>query len=532
MPGRTARIVGPQPRSAVSAPSIVSDSPARSAPPTDLVWLVVALLSGCALMAPLLNAGPLALDEHGSYWLVSSDLPGTSLQRSLDHAAIPPLSAWLEQAFLAACGKSEFVFRLPSPLCYLAAIVVTWLVGSQLAGRTAGGVAALLLAWHPDVDEVRIARCYGLLMLLAALLLWCTVQWRRTPGSRMWPLAWGCAAAGLMWTHYVALLLIGVVWLTLHLRTDDPQQKRIRLPTTLLAGALAALLCLPLAPAILRLREWSPFLNYMPEGQPWWQTLGPLWWAGAPAGLLAAALMRLVGRPAAVSLRRALLPALWTLLPLLCLALLARGDMSSLANPRYQIPYAAGGACLIAVLLAALAPRPWAAVLGAFTVIGLTWSLSDAAPWQLRRLGAPADVEWRNASLLIQQTGVPGEPVFVQSGLVESHLVPAFYDDPLFLEYVGCRISRFYLEQHHPRIGMPYFWDNPPELSPAFRRMMSPASADRESFWIAAATDTDLNQASLAGLEQLARAAGFDRIIEQRGPNMTILRYQRSVESP
>ncbi|MFO1092320.1 MAG: hypothetical protein U0992_03270 [Planctomycetaceae bacterium] len=55
----------------------------------------------------------------------------------------------------------------------------------------------------------------------------------------------------------------------------------IRLPAAVTGGLLTALFCVPLAPAILRLREWSPFLNYMPEGQPWWRTLGPLWWAGA-----------------------------------------------------------------------------------------------------------------------------------------------------------------------------------------------------------------------------------------------------------
>lgn len=516
----------------MSAPPIVSDSPECSASPRDLGWLIVGLLSGGALMAPLLNAGPLALDEHGSYWLVSSDLPGTTLQRSLDYAAIPPLSAWLELAFLAVFGKSELVFRLPSALCYLAAIAVVWSVASQVAGRTAGGVAALLLAWHPDVDEVRIARCYGLLMLLAAVLLWCTVQWRCAPRSRTWPVAWALAAAGLMWTHYVALPLIGIVWLTLLLATDDSQQPHVSRLASLAAGALAALLCLPLAPAILRLREWSPVLNYMPEGQPWWQTLGPLWWAGAPTGLITAACIRTTSRHEPIPLRRALLPAIWTLVPLLCLTLLARGDLSSLANPRYHIPYAAGSACLIAVLLRAVARRSWTVWLGAVTVIGVTWSLTAGAPWQLRRLGAPADVEWRNAARMIQETGVAGEPVFVQSGLVESYLVPVLYDDPLFLEYVGCRISRFYLEQHHPRIGLPYFWDHPPELSPAFGRMMSPESAEPDSFWIAAATDTDLNLASLAGIERLARAAGFDRVVEQRGPNMTILRYQRRAEAP
>jgi hypothetical protein len=159
-------------------------------------------------------------------------------------------------------------------------------------------------------------------------------------------------------------------------------------------------------------------------------------------------------------------------------------------------------------------------IIGAILVLGVTWSLTDARPWELRRLGAPADVEWHNAAHLIQMLGVTGEPVFVQSGLVESYLVPALFNDPLFLEYVGCRMSRFYLSSRHPRIGLPYFYETPPELAPALRQMMS------SRFWVAAATDTDLNRASLAGVEQLARSAGFKLDLERRGTNMTLLRYR------
>lgn len=483
-------------------------------------------------MAPLWRAGPLALDEHGSYWLVDSELPSSASQRSLDYAAIPPLSAWLEQAFLYAFGSSEFVFRLPSALCYLAAIGVAWLASAHLMDRFTGGLAALLLAWHPDVDEVRIARCYGLLMLLSALLIWCTVLWRRDPRSRYWPLVWAIVAAGCLWTHYVALPLIGMAWLTVFVKPDETNVPSIRLPAVMTGGLLTALLCVPLAPAILRLREWSPFLNYMPDGQPWWRTLGPLWWAGAPAGLLVAGLARSRRHTGPIPWRRVLLPALWTLVPLACLVLLARGDMSSLANPRYRIPYAAAGACFLAAGLRALNPRPLATTLAALVAIGATWGFSETNPWQLRRLGAPADVEWHNAAQFIQMLGRPGEPVFVQSGLVESYLVPAMYNDPLFLEYVGCRISRFYLQAHHPRVGLPYFYETPPELAQALKQNMSPETDVPLAFWVAAATDTDLNQASLAGIERLAGSAGFRLDLQRRGPNMTLLRYVPPGESP
>lgn len=507
------------------------DSRKRQLSLLDGIWLAAALLSGVALMAPLLTAGPLALDEHGSYWLLDSDLPGSVQQRSLDHAAIPPLSAWLEQAFIAVFGKSEFVFRAPSAVCYLAAIVVTWLVTAALADRTTAGLAALLIAWHPDIDEVRIARCYGLLMLMSALLLWCTVRWRARPQSPLWLVVWSVVAAALMWTHYVALPLIGMAWLTLLIRTDDRTQPRMHPVALVISGVIAAGLCAPLLPAIQRLREWGPILNYMPEGQPWWKMLGPLWWAGVPAGLALTWLGRSRGVAPGGDMRRLLLPALWTIVPLLVLVLVARGDMSSLANPRYRIPYAAGAGCLIAIALRSINPRLIVNAAATVAVIAMTWLLADARPWDLRRLGAPADIEWRDAAQQIEDLGVAGETVFVQSGLVESYLVPLLSDDRLFLEYVGCRMSRFYLHTQHPRVGMPYFWKSE-ELRAAFKEWMTLGDTTPDTFWIAAATDTDLNRASLDGLEQLARSAQFEVIVEERGPNMTLLRYHRPTESP
>jgi uncharacterized membrane protein len=149
------------------------------------VLLAIACLSSVGLMVPMLTAGPLVLDEHGSYWMIDSDLPGTTLERSLNYTAIPPLSGWLQEAFLAVLGKTENVFRLPSAVCHLLAVIVIYLAGTSLRDRGLGGIAAMLLAWHPEaVDEVRIARCYGLVLLMASLVMWCTVRWLKFSPQR------------------------------------------------------------------------------------------------------------------------------------------------------------------------------------------------------------------------------------------------------------------------------------------------------------------------------------------------------------
>ena len=90
-------------------------------------------------------------------------------------------------------------------------------------------------------------------------------------------------------------------------------------------------------------------------------------------------------------------------------------------------------------------------------------------PWELGRLGSPTDAEWREANLFLSTHSKTGEPIYVQSGLAESNLVPAFPDDDLFLEYVACRVSRFYVEASHPRFGLPFHWDGPGNVRARFR---------------------------------------------------------------
>lgn len=461
-------------------------------------------------MAPLFWAGPLVLDEHGSYWMIESQIPATTWQRSLDYCAIPPLSGWVEQLFLAVLGTREWTFRLPSVLGALAALPLVYLAGRQVSSATAGGMAALLLAWHPQaMDEVRIARCYGLVMCLGALLAWGSACWMRRPRSLTAAALWTLAAAGLLWTHYVAALVVCFSSVVLVARLWSAGEGRRPLLLWCATQVLVIGLSLPLVPAVIRLREWGPFLNYSAADQAWFNTLGTLWWAGLPAGLVVAlALGKFKSCAKPDRWMWGLLGAM-SLLPALLLAVVGQGDLSSLANPRYQVAFAPAGACLVAVLLCRVGGAR-AAGMGAVAVLAVAWIASQRSPWQLGRLGGTAEEEWRQAAELLQQHAAPGSVIFVQSGLTESYLVPAFPDDDLFLEYVACRISRFYLPDDHPRVGLPFLWPAETGVAEAYRaRLEQMASAPTKEFWIAAATDTDLNRNSLAGVQQLAAAAGF-----------------------
>ena len=490
--------------------------------------LALSLLSWCLLMYPLLSGGPLVLDEHCSYWIIDSDLPGTSLMRSLDYAAIPPLSSWIQIGFLKVLGKSELVFRLSSALCALGAIWITWLAGKEMRSPLTGGLAALMVAWHPEaMDEVRIARCYGLVLMLGAVVIWATIRWQRQPRSLGAALFWSFSSIALLWTHYTSALLVILSGLAVAVSCWWQRDlNRTTLGRLVLAAGLVILLGLPLIPTLLRLKLWGPILNFSGSDTSIWNLIGPFWWIGLPVGglLLLMALKRRSAQP--VSSSELWITATCSLLPLLILAVLSSGEMSSLANPRYRVAYAPAGACFIALLLTQT--RHWVTSVGATVVVlSAAWFLSPLGPWDMGRLGSPTEHEWRELNAFIAENSKPGEPLLVQSGLTESYLVPALTEDRVFLEYVACRVSRFYVEDPHPRYALPYIWNPQSGVIAFFQNLLDSWKTDPGSFWVAAATDTDLNQNSLNQIRAIARETGYVETEQKTWHSATLIHFQQ-----
>jgi hypothetical protein len=399
-------------------------------------------------------------------------------------------------------------------------------------GTLGGGTAALLIAWHPSVlDEVRMARCYGLVLLLAALAFWATVCWRKRPEQRRWILVWAAANAGLVWTHYVTLPLIPLQLLVLAgLLPLSSQRQRPIWSQLIVAVLLLVLLLLPLWPSFFRMWEFRELLNYNKEGVAVWKIIGPIWWLGLPAGWAAGALVSLfvATRPSTSRLPANFWTLLaWGLLPVCLVAVFSRGNLTSLSNPRYCLPYAVPAACLLASCLT-FRRGAWASAAAVIVTLAAAWLMNDLAPWQMRRLGDRSAADWHEMAQQLQRDGRTGEPVFVLAGLIESSMVPAepFRRDDLFMDYVSCRLGRFYVQTHHPRYGLPLLWHAEWKLQEFYKDVLQThCDADAETVWVAVATDTDLNRTSLARFQELLVSQGYIESATHQWSSAVLIRY-------
>lgn len=472
------------------------------------IVLLLALASCTMLMLPMFPAVPLALDEYGTYW-IAGDGPLSPWKRSLNYENIPPLAPLIHRGFFRIFGESELTFRLPSALCYIGSVWLIWRLGREILDARFGSLLALTLAWHPALlDEVRIARCYGLTLLLSIFVLWAMLKWLHQPEGRWQPWAWTLGSAALIWTHYLnsALVILTSMALAWALFRDSFGGKvRLLIAWLCLAGT-----SVPLWAPLVRMSVWGQYFGFQTETQ-LTETISPFWWAGFPAAFLTSRLIRPQARSkpnSKLSRPRASI-FFCAIVPMLVVVLCCRGDFASLANPRYRTSIEAAGICLWVFLIArnhSMKHSLIAVGIGLLTC----WLASETYPWQLKRLHASQSIQWKELAQHVDAHGKPGQTIFVQSGLGEAALLRDFFADPVLQDYVACRLGRFYLKSEHRRIGLPFVWDLSPGMSKWYSdQLKSIASSDEPSFWLAAATDTDLNESSNLLFEKLVRLHQF-----------------------
>lgn len=494
----------------------VSSATSAAAPPRfGRSLLMLALTSGILLSIPCLLAGPLAMDEYGTYWM-AGDGPLTLWERSLNYENIPPLAPWIHRITIQLLGESELTFRLPNPLCYVIAIFVSYSLGREIGGSTFGGFVSLVTAWHPSaLGEVMFARCYGVTYLFSALAFLFAIRWHRFPYDYRWAIGWTLACIALMWTHYLnAAVVIAttfvIVWRIMTF---------VRGAVFLVASFLLILMStLPLYEPMTRMASWGQYFGYQKEA-PLLETFGALWWAGMPAAI--ASLWMLSKRTtrmtqaAPVMARRIprstfVFLVCWGLVPSIFVAVFCRDEYASLANPRYRVGFNIAEAALCAALLWLPLKRSHS-VTAVFVMLTVAWCCSQFSPWSPKRLHDRQSAQWKEIALKLQADGKPEEPVFVQSGFGEAVLLTLIYDDMVLHDYTACRLGRFYLKTPHIRYALPDVFRSETTTPMFYMNLIEKLrEKNTQRVWLASATDTDLNQGSANQFTELMEANGYN----------------------
>jgi 4-amino-4-deoxy-L-arabinose transferase-like glycosyltransferase len=434
-------------------------------------------------------------------------------QRSLNYENIPPLAPALDRLVMNLFGESEWSFRLSAAACFPLAILASYFFGKEFRDPTFGGLCALVTAWNPlALGEIRIARCYSLTLLLSVLCFWMAVRWIRRPYDHYWAFLWALTSVAVIWTHYlnaavVGATLVGIVWRV--------PTRSVRGFVFLVIGVLAIVLSVsPLFPALMRMADWGKHFGFQTESS-FFETVSEMWWLGLPVGLIVRyASQRLHPQSSEIESRRIsrvawVLLLGWGLAPTLAALVLGHGELASLANPRYRTGFQIVAGCgLVAILANGLSPRTSVVVI--ISALIASWSVTDHMPWSPKRLSTRQSSQWKEMALYVEEHGQPGEPIFVQSGLGEGFLLPALYEDLVLHDYVACRLGRMYIKTEHPRYGLPFRFDlNDAMLRYYVELVSSIKETPHQSLWIAAATDTDLNQMSGDFFLDLTQKLGF-----------------------
>lgn len=199
--------------------SLVVESATRSAPAGSrgfvaLFLVVVALGVGLRLW----SVDDRAFTPDESYTAVAIDRPAPDIVRYLaDTDPHPPLY-YLAVAPLQRLSDEEWLLRLPSALCSVAALgVFAWW---QRDRRWEGLLATALFAFAPfQLLFAAQARMYGVVILAGVLAAWSAERWL-VDGARRWLGVAVGAAAMATFAHASGLLLLGGLLLVPGLRRD------------------------------------------------------------------------------------------------------------------------------------------------------------------------------------------------------------------------------------------------------------------------------------------------------------------------
>ncbi|SCE90621.1 Dolichyl-phosphate-mannose-protein mannosyltransferase [Micromonospora purpureochromogenes] len=340
-------------------------------------------------------------------------------------------------------GDSATALRLPSALAMAGAAGLTAVLGRWLLGTRAGLLAGLLFAVLPGTSRyAQEARPYALASLFAVLATLLLVAALRRPTWTRWA-GYAAAVAALGLTHLLALTLLAAhAAVVLNGAVHDRDG---RLPVRWVLAVLPALALL--TPLLLTARgQRSRQLDWVEPAR--LADLAALPGGVAQSSVVGGLLVGLAALGAVRAGRRALLPGLCLLLPVLLVFVGAL--VVALWVPRYlvfTVPFAsvlagaalagaptadptaaeqrrpgasaraaAAGSAASASAAGASVPAAWASVSGALAVVvlaGLLGLPDQAALRQTHGWPRSATVDYRGAARIIAAGQQPGDAVVV-----------------------------------------------------------------------------------------------------------------------
>ena len=188
-----------------------SDS-TRPFTPRATVALLAIVVVGAALRLRGLASESVWLDEAFAIGIARAGLDEVLYETRLD--VHPPLYYVVLHAWTLLAGASAWSARLLSVLFSLGILITTHVVGTHLAGRRTGLIAAALLAvsiFH--IEFAQEARMYAQLTLLATIST-CGFIRLFGPARLGWFLLYVVATALMVYTHVYAAFIIGAQGLT------------------------------------------------------------------------------------------------------------------------------------------------------------------------------------------------------------------------------------------------------------------------------------------------------------------------------
>ena len=187
--------------------------------------ILVALIVAAAAVNLFVNLGSSSLyvDEGISWGAASEPTLGEVVDRVRHREVSPPLHYLGLHEVLVRASQSEVGMRLPSALAGLALVVAILWLGTLVAGKQAGVVAAALAALSPLVLEYgQQARGYVFAMLAATIAAGALVEGERaragSPARKAWLAVVATAAIVGFWTHYTAGLVCVALFVSSLLR--------------------------------------------------------------------------------------------------------------------------------------------------------------------------------------------------------------------------------------------------------------------------------------------------------------------------